>query len=295
MQIRNSFQELIELRKKIGASEINETFGKKLDDFKEIEIQLSNEGIEVNRDQIVPIGPILTYQGQTQAILYIYDTKRPSDKLLDMDVMAQKPKFHFSWCITLEKMQQRNRFARYIMSRKTINQFKVQALEREPHLIKKYGKNHILEDITLYACKNCLKETNYNNYEVITSNPERNDAVKRFSIKSYFDEHAGTLSTIRFRTKYTDKNVPFMEYTKMFTRIARELKIKNNWMCTKCNVDMTNKKEGLHAHHINGDISDNSLQNLKILCALCHKNIDTFHKNMHVKPEIERFILSNRN
>ena len=31
-----------------------------------------------------------------------------------------------------------------------------------------------------------------------------------------------------------------------------------------------------------------------VLCALCHKSVDSFHKTMYVKPEIERYIERNR-
>ena len=40
----------------------------------------------------------------------------------------------------------------------------MQATEREPSMIRKLVEHHEMEDVTLYACKNCLNETGYKGY-----------------------------------------------------------------------------------------------------------------------------------
>lgn len=57
---------------------------------------------------------------------------------------------------------------------------------------------------------------------------------------------------------------------------------------------MADKKEGLHIHHVNGMKRDNSRKNLRVLCALCHRDVDAHHKTMNIKPDIERYITLHR-
>ena len=85
-----------------------------------------------------------------------------------------------------------------------------------------------------------------------------------------------------------------MKLSTDFPEISRQVRESVNWSCSECKVDMLKMKKGLHVHHINGLKYDNSKNNLKVLCALCHQNIDEFHKTMHVPKEVERFINKNR-
>ena len=84
------------------------------------------------------------------------------------------------------------------------------------------------------------------------------------------------------------------DYTADFPEISRQLREKNNWKCSCCGVDMYNMKKGLHVHHINRIKYDNSPQNLKVLCALCHKGVDKAHSRMYVAQDIREFICCNR-
>ena len=296
MELRNPFEEIINLRKRMGAPELSETFGEALDPIDEIKIQLEEEGIEVTKEEIeTSFGPFLTYKGQALAILYIYDTTRSYEDLIDDSIDKRAPKFHFSWCRTLEEMERRGRFQRYILSRRKVNKFKVQARERDPYLIKKYGENHEMEDVTLYACKNCLTETEYRGYDKKSSAQAKNKHVESFDIQEFLNEHEGTFNTWKFyRAQQTDQNVSLNIYTSDFPELSRSLRESASWKCSKCKVNMVNKKQGLHVHHKNGVKDDNRNSNLEVLCALCHKNIDSSHKGMYVSTSIEQFILRNR-
>jgi hypothetical protein len=195
-------------------------------------------------------------------------------------------------------MDKKGKFARYIFSRKKINKFKVQATERDPAMIKKLGEHHEMENVTLYACKNCLNETGYKGYTKDLKAEEKNKHVLGFNIKEFLDENEATVSTSRFyleqkRVKFSDETVQPMVYTDDFPEISRRLRASKDWKCTKCNVDMSRHKAGLHTHHKNGVKSDNSSSNLQVLCAMCHKNIDSDHKGMYVDPTTERYIRRN--
>tara|TARA_Y100001954_G_scaffold122095_1_gene131218 strand:+ start:248 stop:1168 length:921 start_codon:yes stop_codon:yes gene_type:complete len=298
MELKDPFLELSKLRERIGADDPNKSFGKALDPLEEIIIELEEGEIDVEREQIISHGPFLLYEGKILAILYIYDYRATQLDLLDESVNKRAPKFHFSWCTTLAKMDARGKFQRYIFSRKKINRFKVQATETEPEMIEKLGEHHEMEDVTLYACKNCLNETGYKSYSNDLSQAEKTKHVKDFNIKEFLDENEATVLTSQFyakqqKLKYSDETIQPMVYSDDFPEVSRKLRQENNWKCSKCDVDMKNWKKGLHVHHKNGVKSDNSKSNLEVLCALCHKHIDEFHKKMHVNKRLEVYIKNN--
>lgn len=50
-----------------------------------------------------------------------------------------------------------------------------------------------------------------------------------------------------------------------------------DWICSKCNLTVwLDKKIPLELDHINGDNSDNSLKNLRLLCPNCHAQTPTY-------------------
>jgi len=290
------FSGLIALRQSLRVDE--EKFSPKielnpLDELRAIELELESDGIEVAKSDIEIIGPFLTYKG-AHAILYIKDSQRTSEDLLDERVTKNAPKFHTSWCRTLEDMESRGRFSRYILSRRKNNRFLVTARERDPSLIARYDEYHDIEDVVLYTCKNCLKKINYKGYGDLTASEAKDKAVSEFSIKEFLEENEGVLAPMRFyRAQYSDVNAPHMGYTDNWPEISRSHRERANWTCTECGVNMSSKKGGLHVHHIDGAKYNNSAANLKVLCAVCHKN-QPHHGNMHVAKDIVDFINRNR-
>ncbi len=236
-----------------------------MDPIKEIEVELETDGIEVERGDIDVIGGFLTYKG-AHAVLYIKDSNRTSEQLLDDSVTASKPKFHTTWCNTLEHMEENGRVARYILSRRKNNKCRVTAREREPSEIARYDEYHEMEDVTLYVCKNCLKKINYKKYAELNSQASKNAAVSDFSIKEYLELNEGVLAPMRFyRAEYTDNNAPKLAYADDWSETSRSYRENANWTCSKCQIDMTRKKAGLHVHHIDGAKWNNRHSNLRVL------------------------------
>lgn len=58
-------------------------------------------------------------------------------------------------------------------------------------------------------------------------------------------------------------------------RLIKEEKL--NYCCAMCGIsEWNNKFISLQLHHINGDNSDNRLENLELLCPNCHSQTDTY-------------------
>lgn len=290
----NPFEGLERLRKRINAPERSLSFDEEIAPLSDVERRLKAEGIQVERQDIQSVGPYLTYRGEHLAILYILNSNSPSYDLENNDAGKSTPKFHLTWCRTLDQMTQRGRFARYVLSRSESNLFRVEAHERDPDEIKKLGERHMLEGIRLFPCQNCLSNLEYQGFELKSPKARRMEQVNDFVIKTFLQENDGNLTVMKHLPRTLAEHARGGGYTHDFPEISRRLREQNNWTCSECGVDMTEKKEGLHTHHINGVKHDNVRSNLRVLCALCHKNVDEHHKTMHVKKDIERYIETHR-
>lgn len=295
MELNDSvFEKLERLREQIGASEKTQCFDEPIAPFNDIERKLKTEGIQVEREDIQSVGPFLTYHGEHLAILYILNSNSSSYDLENNDPARSTPKFHLTWCRTLDKMTQQGRFARYVLSRSESNLFRVEALERDPDEIKRFGERHMLNDIRLFPCQNCLNDLDYKGFKLTSPKPGRIEQVKDFVIKTFLQENDGNLTVMKHLPKTLAQNAKGGGYTKDFPEISRKLREEHNWTCTNCGINMTDKKEGLHTHHINGVKHDNRHSNLRVLCALCHRDVDAHHKTMHVKADVECYIRTHR-
>jgi hypothetical protein len=289
-----AFEGLEKLRRRLGAPEKTLSFDEAIAPLSDIEIRLKTDGILVYRGDIQPVGPYLTYRGEHLAILYILNSTSSAFDLENNDPGKSTPKFHLTWCRTLEQMTQRGKFAKYVLSRTESNLFKVEAYERDHNEKKRLGERHMLEGIRLFPCQNCLNDLGYKGFELKTPKPTRIEQVKDFDIKTFLQENDGNLTVMKHLPKTLAQNAKAGGYTQDFPEISRRLRKESNWTCTECGINMTDKKEGLHTHHLNGVKHDNRDSNLKVLCALCHKGVDEHHRTMHVKKDIERYIQTHR-
>ena len=294
MKLNDPFSTLDELRVRIGAQEKTETYDQPLEKLSDVEIELSTTGIIVEKEDIELIGPYLTYKGEHFAILYICNSFSSSADLFSNDPTKRTPKFHLTWCKKLEDMEKENRFHRYVLSKRKSNLFRVEALEKDSELIRKHGKRHMMDDVQLFPCQYCLGKMEYKGFNYKQKRDEKQQQVLDFQVASFFEENYATFNVMKQIPITLAENAKSGGYTKDWYEISRRFREKNNWICSKCKVDMGDMKEGLHTHHINGNNKDNRESNLQVLCAYCHRDIDQHHKRMHIKPAIENYIKSHR-
>jgi len=158
------------------------------------------------------------------------------------------PKYHVSWCWTLEHMTEVGRMKRYI--KKT---------DIENNLFKGKGDNDVSLGKILNTCKNCRK-----NMQDI------------YGINMYFD--IVDMDMLKFFEKYGKQNLNDTEintsysimYPKHWDKISKEYRENANWICEKCNTSFGDNRQSLHVHHIDGVKSNIIGTNLKVLCKECH-------------------------
>lgn len=67
-----------------------------------------------------------------------------------------------------------------------------------------------------------------------------------------------------------------MAYSEDWADVAREVKNKSGWKCECCgHPDDVTVGRQLSVHHINGDETDNSIENLIATCQHCHLRLQS--------------------
>lgn len=121
------------------------------------------------------------------------------------------------------------------------------------------------------VCKFLGKRAVNNNYKFL------NRIIEKYSIDiSHFDNTITYTQNIR---RYDDKDV-FCQNSPLSTSNVKNrlftLGLKEK-RCECChNTEWNNKPIPLQVHHINGDNTDNRIENLQILCPNCHAQTDNY-------------------
>jgi len=164
-----------------------------------------------------------------------------------IDRYGTYPKFHLHKCETIRKFISEGRFQiRYEWSNSNIND-----------LIDKTSRK-IYEDEKLEYCRYCSKEVL--------------DDIK--DTQDFFD------SLDKSEQQSENIEVDIFGYVRGKEKISNDYRRSQNYICESCSIKPKNNlhKRWWHTHHIDGDKTNNILQNLKCLCILCHSNIDNRHK-----------------
>ena len=185
-------------------------------------------------------------------------------------------KFHITNCRTLIEAQQSRRYGRYVVSIKTDGMFSIN--------IRRGSWTEEDKEQKLHVCKNCLGALNYKGYRG-ASERAKGEIYRGFSIEEYLQSKEE--QTI-IRPNHTNIDAPLDEYTEDWRDIAENFKRKQSYTCAKCGINLSEDKNFLHVHHIDGLKYNNWDDNLKALCIACHST-EPGHSHMQKRGEFREF------
>lgn len=249
MKLDIDFSALETLVKNMGAMPIDWTSDVKITAAETTDwvIDLETKGIDVQIEDIeIQRNGLLKYRGK-QILLYIKEISSFGDTY-------SLPKYHFHQCRTLQTMQNKGRFERYVVTQRKTGYF---LMDRKNNYYGNYEKD--VEE-KLDVCKNCLNWFNKNYRKRYT--------VETFDLVEFFEHFPQ--SPITQLPTYTDLTAPKSGYTDDWESISRRLKQQSGYICDDCRINLSNHKNLVQTHHINGQKNDNRNSNLKVLCIECH-------------------------
>ena len=248
---------LNELRRKMGADLIE--LVQEDSEWKRLSLQLENEGIDVAFDEVeIQKDFTFEYQGQ-KVVVYIRDQHA---HVLER---GGEYKFHIAQCYTLETMRQKNRDNRYVVTNRKDGKFVV-------NIIRKGSTSAESREMPMKVCKNCISTL------CLGVTPDT------FSLEAFFAKYSSQIKRV---PKHTEKTAPLNLYTSDWREVANRVKKGNDWYCDECDQSFKTQKELLHVHHVDGNKSNNTKRNLRVLCAGCHAEQDG-HDHMKATRDYAR-------
>ena len=135
----------------------------------------------------------------------------------------------------------------------------------------------------LKVCKNCLAQLDFDGYSLMYGT-NRQAYVDSFMPDRFFAKYPVSPHT---RLPLHDSDgAPLNDYTPDFGQISQKARQYAGWRCKACRADLSAQglRRFLHAHHRDGDRSNNSPQNLLVLCIACHAN-EPSHGHLRANPD----------
>jgi hypothetical protein len=226
-------------------------------DLDKIRIELE-KGIEVEIDEVQPnSGGLLAYKG-LHVLLYIMDHGNFISKTLRDPKNGNR--FHVADCSTLEMMRREKRFERYVATNNISGVFKITGKRSF------WGGGDIEGNAKLHVCQNCLRKLNYEKFRSLTQE-KKYPLVTKFDLSKFFSTYSSYFSQ---SPSHTEDDFPGSSYSLDWKQVSAAYREGKGWTCEKCDVNLSQHRNLLHAHHINGIKADNRPENLKALCIDCH-------------------------
>jgi hypothetical protein len=216
---------------------------------------IETSGLDVILEEVESTGGLLSYSGR-QVVLYIPDQGRSIDEVL-VDGWNKGKKVHVADCKVLDNMRKKNRFERYRAVANTSGQFEVFGTSYRT------GQN-VEGTASLRACIVCLKHLNYKGY--VTEPGKQGEILKSFNLEEFFLSYSTLFRTLPSAIRQKQGG-----YAANWSEISKALREKRNWQCESCELDLSEHRHLLDAHHVNGNKADNDDANLRALCKDCHR------------------------
>lgn len=232
-------------------------------------LQKSGIDVDINEIRVLDDGT-LAYKGH-RVLLYIRDVSNYSDN-------QQMPKFHLTFCSTLESMRRSKRFARYVVANRDDGQFQVNLV----------GQETKSSYVRLNVCKNCLTHINWKEYRRQQTRAAQDTIVKEFSLSEFFTQHPRDLVSVK--PSHTSDTAPLNDYPSNWDDISQAARRAAQFRCGSCAISLDGSDaKYLHVHHKNGQKNDCSPGNLEVLCIRCHAS-EPRHGHMKSLPEYHQFL-----
>jgi hypothetical protein len=184
-----------------------------------------------------------------RTFIYICNPSNYMGKLNNKEI-ASLPKFHFTECSTISKMASIGRADRYVRPIIPDGSFRLLLID---------GHKKETFDSQLYPCGYCLK----------TLFPEVHFSRRSsFTVEQFFKKFPLNCADEFITSRKSVLQANHNTYSDNFKVLSAELRSKRE--CHGCFEKFEPKD--LDTHHLNGDASDNSTLNLKVLCVHCHIN-----------------------
>lgn len=233
--------------------------------------RLRGDGIEIDFDDIdVLSDKTLGYKGY-RVVVYIRDQAsygRGRDTL---------PKFHLTYCSTLQKMKRMKRWERYVVNHRDDGKFKINITDQG-----------ITKTVRLNVCQWCLGQIDWNGFQNESDRSERLRLVENFSLSEFFDRYPRDLMAVR--PEHTSDTAPTNHYVKNWPEISTRTKKAHGYKCEGCDTKFVGSDSRfLDTHHRNGLKYDNADSNLEVLCIGCHAE-EPMHTHMKADTRYREYI-----
>lgn len=259
------YEPLNELRKKMGAS--------LAPDVSPIEGRRVITAVVTRQDLGRP-GPLglFTYQNE-RVVLYIRDIAEGPH--------SWEPQFHLMTCTTIKDMFAKGKIERYVVSNETNGQFKLNVVNKSQKAEEK--------TLSLKVCQNCLDGLHYKGFSSTLRRVEKKKHVEEFRLEEFFAKYPVSLHKIN--PTFDAVTAPLNAYTDDFPEISLKIKNERNWTCDLCRTYFLTKenREALHAHHVDGNKSNNARDNIRLLCLRCHAE-QPDHAHMKNLPQYKQYV-----